>query len=70
MHRKADEIYENGRYERGISMNETILNIGDKVKMNDKYYVNEKNRKKEFIVKTKPIVIEGKMLVWLEDYNS
>lgn len=51
-------------------MNETILNIGDKVKMNDKYYVNEKNRKKEFIVKTKPIVIEGKMLVWLEDYNS
>ena len=38
--------------------------------MNDKYYVTEKNKDKEFIVTTEPTEICGTLSVWLEGYRG
>lgn len=45
-----------------------MLQIGDKVKMNDKYYVSDKNKEKVFTVKTEPQEVGGTLCVWLEGY--
>ena len=47
-----------------------MLKIGDKVIMNDKYYVSEQNKGKIFTVRTEPQKVCGKMCVWLEDYRG
>lgn len=47
-----------------------MLEIGDKVIMNDKYYVSEKNREKVFTVKSEPQEVCGTLSVWLEDYRG
>ena len=43
---------------------------GDRVVMNDKYYVFAKNRGKEFTVATEPQEVCGTMCVWLEGYSG
>ena len=47
-----------------------MLKIGDKVKMNDKYYVSDTNKEKVFIVKTEPHEVCGTLSVWLEGYRG
>lgn len=47
-----------------------MLKKGDKVKMNDKYYVNQKNKDKVFVVRTTPQRVGGTLVIWLEDYNG
>lgn len=47
-----------------------MLKIGDKVKMNNKYYVNEKNKDKIFTVRANPQKIGGTLVAWLEDYKG
>lgn len=47
-----------------------MLQIGDKVKMNDKYYVSDKNKEKVFTVKTEPQEVGGALCVWLEGYRG
>lgn len=47
-----------------------MLKIGDKVTMNDKYYVSEKNRGKVFTVKSEPQEVCGTLSVWLEGYRG
>ena len=47
-----------------------MLQIGDKVKMNDKYYVSDKNKEKVFTVKTEPQEVSGTLCVWLEGYRG
>ena len=47
-----------------------MLRIGDKVIMNDKYYVSETNKGKEFIVRTEPQEVCGTICVWLEGYKG
>lgn len=42
------------------------MKVGDKVVMNDKYYVSEKNKGKEFTVKAGPQDVCGTMSVWLD----
>ena len=46
------------------------MNKGDKVKMNNKYYVNEKNRDMVFTVRTEPQRVGGTLVVWLDDFSS
>ena len=46
------------------------LKIGDKVIMNDKYRVSEKNKGKVFIVRGEPFEICGTECVLLEDYRG
>lgn len=41
------------------------MNVGDKVKMNGKYYVSPINREKIFIIAAEPKMIFGKLYVWL-----
>ena len=43
-----------------------MIKKGDRVIMNDKYYVSEKNKGKEFIVTTEPTEVCGTLSVWLE----
>ena len=43
-----------------------MIKTGDKVKMNDKYYVSEKNKEKVFTVKAGPQNIGGQQCVWLD----
>lgn len=43
---------------------------GDKVKMNDRYYVSEKYINKEFTVITEPQEVGGTLCVWLEGYRG
>ena len=45
-----------------------MLKIGDKVVMNDKYYVSLKNQGKVFTVKAVPQMVCGTECVWLEGY--
>ena len=45
-----------------------MLKIGDKVVMNDKYYVDEKNRGKVFTVRSEPWMCCGTEIVLLEGY--
>lgn len=41
------------------------MNVGDKVKMNGKYYVSPINREKIFTIAAEPKMIFGKLYVWL-----
>lgn len=49
---------------------DNTLKIGDRVIMNDKYYVNEKNKGKVFTVRTNPQKVGGTLVVWLEDFSG
>lgn len=44
------------------------MKIGDKVVMNDKYHVSEKNKGRIFEVRSEPWNICGSMVVKLKDY--
>ena len=46
------------------------MKIGDKVVMNNKYYVSEKNRGVEFIVRSEPFDLCGTTCVMLENYRG
>ena len=46
------------------------MNKGNKVVMNDKYYVSEENKKKVFVIKTDPQEVCGTLCVWLEGYKG
>ena len=46
------------------------LNIDDKVIMNAKYPVSEKNKGKVFVVRSEPFEICGTECVLLEDYRG
>ena len=46
------------------------LKIGDKVRMNDKYRVSEKNKERVFVVRSEPFAICGTECVLLEDYRG
>lgn len=46
------------------------MNIGDKVVMNDKYVVAEKNKGKEFMVRSEPWDLCGTECVLLEGYRG
>ncbi len=43
---------------------------GDRVKMNDKYFVLEKNKDKVFTVTTEPQEVCGTLSVWLEGFRG
>jgi len=43
---------------------------GDKVVMNGKYYVSEKNKGREFIITAGPQMVCGTACVWLEGYSG
>lgn len=47
-----------------------MLKIGDKVVMNDKYYVDEKNRGKIWIVRSEPWMCCGTEIVLLEGWSG
>lgn len=47
-----------------------MLKIGDKVKMNGKYYVSEQNKEKIFTVKSEPYEVCGTMSVLLEGFRG
>lgn len=47
--------------------NKKIIQKGDKVKMNNKYYVPEEDRGKVFTVKTEPQTVCGILCVLLEE---
>lgn len=47
-----------------------MLSIGDKVVMNDRYYVPEKYKEKEFSVIAGPEEVGGTMCVWLDGYEG
>lgn len=47
-----------------------MIKIGDKVKMNGKYYVSEQNKRKVFTVKSEPQEVCGTLSVWLEGYKG
>jgi len=46
------------------------MTIGDKVVMNDKYVVAEKNKGKEFVVRSEPWDLCGTECVLLEGYRG
>jgi len=47
-----------------------MLKPGDKVVMNNKYYVSEKNKEKVFTVTTEPQEVCGTKCVWMEGYRG
>lgn len=47
-----------------------MLKIGDKVIMNDKYYVSDKNKGVVFTVKSEPWDLCGTQVVLLEGYSG
>jgi len=47
-----------------------MLRTGDKVIMNDKYYVSEKNKGVVFTVRSEPWNCCGTMVVLLENYRG
>lgn len=47
-----------------------MLKVGDKVVMNDKYYVSEKNKGKVFTVKTEEQNICGSKVVFLDGFRG
>lgn len=47
-----------------------MLKVGDKVVMNDKYHVSEKNKGREFVVTVEPQKVCGTLCVWLEGYRG
>lgn len=74
----ADKIMENENLYAALNFcrnyakcwEEVMLQIGDKVKMNDKYYVSDKNKERVFTVKTEPQEVGGTLCVWLEGYRG
>ncbi len=46
------------------------MKVGDLVVMNDKYYVSEKNKGKQFKITSGPQCVGGTMCVWLEGYRG
>ena len=46
------------------------IKVGDKVVMNDKYYVSEKNRGVEFVVRSEKFNVSGTECVMLEGYSG
>lgn len=63
----ADKVAVVKKYEEPA---DNTLKIGDRVIMNDKYYVNEKNKGKVFTVRTNPQKVGGTLVVWLEDFSG
>lgn len=47
-----------------------MITVGDKVKMNDKYWVSEKNKDVEWSVKSEVFEISGTACVMLEGYRG
>lgn len=47
-----------------------MLKVGDRVKMNDRYYVHEDNKGKVFRVIAGPQEVGGQSCVWLEGYRG
>lgn len=47
-----------------------MLKVRDKVVMNDKYHVSEKNKGKVFTVRTEPQEVCGTLSVWLENFSG
>lgn len=47
-----------------------MLKIGDKVTMNDKYWVSEKNKGKVFTVKTEPQEVCGTLCAWIDGFSG
>ncbi|MGL5433777.1 MAG: hypothetical protein ACRDBO_00070 [Lachnospiraceae bacterium] len=47
-----------------------MLEVGDKVVMNDTYRVAEQNKGKVFVVRSEPFDICGTECVMLEDYSG
>ncbi len=47
-----------------------MLKIGDKVKMNGKYYVSEQNKEKVFTINAEPREVCGTLSVWLEGFKG
>ena len=47
-----------------------MLKVGDKVVMNDNYWVSEKNKGKEFVVISEPQKVCGTVCVFLEGYRG
>jgi hypothetical protein len=47
-----------------------MLNVGDKVVMNDRYHVLEEHKGKEFVVTAGPQKVGGTMCVWLDGYRG
>ena len=47
-----------------------LLEIGAKVKMNDNYYVSEKNKSKIWVVKSMPWVVCGEWVILLEGLSG
>ena len=54
----------------GLRGDRRRIRKGDKVIMNDRYYVSEKNKGKEFIVATEPMEVCGTLSVWLEGFRG
>lgn len=46
------------------------MKIGDKVRMNNKYYVSEDNKDKTFTIAIPPKMVYGKLCVWLREYRG
>jgi len=47
-----------------------MLKPGDRVIMNDKYYVSEIYKEMTFVVRTEPQNVSGTMCVWLTGYKG
>ena len=47
-----------------------MIQKGDKVIMNGKYYVSEKNKGKKFTVVTEPTAVCGTLSVWLDGFRG
>ena len=47
-----------------------MIRKGDKVIMNGKYYVSEKNKGKKFTVVTEPTEVCGTLSVWLDGFRG
>lgn len=47
-----------------------IIKKGDRVTMNENYYVSEKNKGRIFTVRSSPQMVCGTLCVWLEGYSG
>lgn len=47
-----------------------MLSIGDKVRMNGKYFVADDNKGRIFSVVAEPKFVFGKLCVWLQGYRG
>lgn len=53
-----------------IEKGKIMVEVGDKVKMNNKYHVSEENKAKVFTVKAGPQNVCGTMCVWLDGFRG